>query len=182
MDPKVQVFGWLMLAPFLVFTVFAFRTFLVPARAAAGPGLMLGALSMFSGITLAVWEGRHGTYQPVLWALGAVLAISAILLYELARRTVTGRGFYSVMSGAVPGAVCADGPYRFIRHPMYAAVLLFIWTAVLSHRSLFTVTVGAIVTLVIAARIVGEERSLRTRYPDYADYARSTKAIVPFIL
>jgi protein-S-isoprenylcysteine O-methyltransferase Ste14 len=124
MDPKVQVFGWLMLAPFLVFTVFAFRTFLVPARAAAGPGLMLGALSMFSGITLAVWEGRHGTYQPVLWALGAVLAISAILLYELARRTVTGRGFYSVMSGAVPGTVCAEGPYRYIRHPVYTSYIL----------------------------------------------------------
>jgi protein-S-isoprenylcysteine O-methyltransferase Ste14 len=124
MDPKVQVFGWLMLAPFLVFVVFAFRTFMVPARAAAGPGLMLGATSMFSGITLAAWEGRHGVYQPALWAVGAVIALSAIVLYEYSRRTVTGRGFYSVMSGAVPGTVCSVGPYRYIRHPVYTSYIL----------------------------------------------------------
>jgi hypothetical protein len=30
--------------------------------------------------------------------------------------------------------------------------------------------------------VVAEEHVLRARYPDYADYAGSTKAIVPFIL
>ena len=109
------------------------------------------------------------------------LQIIAVGLSVWSRRSFP-KGAFRV--AAAPGAdsVIRRGPYRFIRHPMYAAVLLFIWTAVLSHRSLVTVTVGAIVTLVVATRVVAEERVLRARYPDYVDYARSTKAIVPFVL
>jgi protein-S-isoprenylcysteine O-methyltransferase Ste14 len=86
--------------------------------------------------------------------------------------------------GAAPGgaSIIRRGPYRVIRHPMYAAVLLFIWAAALSHPSLLPVAVATVVTLTVAIRVVTEERLLRARYPDYVDYARSTKAIVPFIL
>ena len=109
------------------------------------------------------------------------LQVIAVGLNLWSRRSFP-KGAFRV--AAAPGAdsVIRRGPYRFIRHPMYAAMLLFICTAVLSHRSLFTVIVGAIVTLVVATRVVAEERILRARYPDYADYAHSTKAIVPFIL
>ncbi len=46
------------------------------------------------------------------------LAICSVVLYESARRVVTGRGFCSVLSGEVPQAVCTVGPYRYIRHPV----------------------------------------------------------------
>jgi protein-S-isoprenylcysteine O-methyltransferase Ste14 len=38
---------------------------------------------------------------------------------------------------APPGAssIIRRGPYRFVRHPMYSAALLFIWAAILSHLS-----------------------------------------------
>ena len=80
------------------------------------------------------------------------------------------------------GGLIRRGPYRFVRHPMYAAALLLIWATVLSHRSPSTLLIGAAVTLAAVARILDEERRLRGRYPDYADYARSTKALLPFIV
>ena len=79
-------------------------------------------------------------------------------------------------------AVIRRGPYRLIRHPMYSAALLFIWAAVLSHLSLWTVAIGAIVAIIAALRVVFEERFLRARYPEYAAYARVTKAIVPYVI
>jgi len=65
---------------------------------------------------------------------------------------------------------------------MYAAALVLIWATVLSHPSLLCLLVGAAVIVVVVPRILDEERRLRDRYPGYADYARSTKALVPFVL
>lgn len=64
---------------------------------------------------------------------------------------------------------------------MYAAVLLFIWTAVVSHLSVLTLAIGLMVAAVVITRVVVEERLLRARYPEYDDYARSTKALVPYV-
>ena len=65
---------------------------------------------------------------------------------------------------------------------MYTFALLFVWTSILGHLSLITTVVGLIVTSVIAIRIVTEEQFLRARYPDYAEYSRQTKRIIPFII
>lgn len=65
---------------------------------------------------------------------------------------------------------------------MYAAALLLIRAGVGSHLSARTMAVGAIATGVVRIRVAEEERLLRERYPDYAAYARSTEALVPFIL
>jgi protein-S-isoprenylcysteine O-methyltransferase Ste14 len=64
---------------------------------------------------------------------------------------------------------------------MYAAALLFIWAAVVSHVSAFTVAVGVVVSGIAIARVIVEERLLRTRYSDYDDYARATRALVPYV-
>ena len=42
--------------------------------------------------------------------------------------------------------------------------------------------IGLIVTVVVVLRVIVEERLLRARYPDYSGYARSTKALVPFVV
>jgi hypothetical protein len=65
---------------------------------------------------------------------------------------------------------------------MYSAVLLFIWAAILSHLSVLNLAIGVAVTSVVDIRVVTEERLLRARYPEYRDYARSTKALVPFVI
>jgi len=64
---------------------------------------------------------------------------------------------------------------------MYSAALLFIWPAVLSHLSTMNLAIGLAVTLVVVARVIAEERLLRARYPEYGEYARSTKALVPLL-
>jgi len=84
---------------------------------------------------------------------------------------------------AAPGgdSIIRRGPYRFIRHPMYSAALLFVWAAVLGHMSTLTLVVGAVVTGVGIARVIAEERLLRKQLPGYQDYARDTKALVPYV-
>jgi protein-S-isoprenylcysteine O-methyltransferase Ste14 len=137
------------------------------------------------------------------FALGAVIAAVVILavtgnLFSASPLVITAqvlglgltvwarrsfpKGSFRVTSTPGADAVVQRGPYRLVRHPMYAGVLLFVWAGVIAHRTLLAVIVGAVATVVVAARIVSEERLLRERYPGYAEYARSTKAVIPYVL
>jgi protein-S-isoprenylcysteine O-methyltransferase Ste14 len=65
---------------------------------------------------------------------------------------------------------------------MYTAALLLIWAGISGHLSGMTIVIGLLVTAVIVVRIITEEQFLRTRYPEYADYARRTRRIIPYLI
>ena len=181
MDTKLRVvwFSWTMMVPFLWFTMLARRTFLVPNKGL--PGLILGGVSMVSGFALAGWMAQHGSYAQALWAGGAILAICSFVLYESARRVVTGRGFCSVLSGEVPPAVCTAGPYRYIRHPVYTSYLLAFLGFVVAFPGLPSAAVFAanLVFFVVAA--AHEERTIAHSplAQAYASYRRGAGMFLP---
>ena len=74
------------------------------------------------------------------------------------------------------------GPYQYIRHPMYAAALLLIWSGILSHLSPVNLAIGVLVTSVVAVRMVVEEQYLSALYPGYTGYAHSTKRVIPLVV
>jgi protein-S-isoprenylcysteine O-methyltransferase Ste14 len=107
--------------------------------------------------------------------------VAAVALAVGARRSFQ-KGTFRVSAAPASSSIIRRGPYRFVRHPMYSAALLFVWTAVVSSVSALTLAIGTSVTVVVAARVISEERLLRAECPEYADYMRSTKALVPFVL
>jgi protein-S-isoprenylcysteine O-methyltransferase Ste14 len=78
-------------------------------------------------------------------------------------------------------SIIRRGPYRVIRRPMYSAALLFVWTAVVSHLSGLTMSIGLVCTGIALARVFAEEKLLRARSVEYPDYARSTNALISFV-
>ncbi len=116
---------------------------------------------------------------PSPFVIAAQLA--AVVLSLWARRSFQA-GQFSIHADPKEGQLLMTGPYQFIRHPMYAAALLLIWSSILGHASLINAVMGAIVTGVIVIRIATEERFLRTHYPDYAEYSRKTRRIIPFTI
>ena len=74
------------------------------------------------------------------------------------------------------------GAYRYIRHPLYASLLLLGGGAFLKAPSLTGVIVlfMVVVSLIATARV--EEQENMTRFGDaYADYMKTTKMFVPGI-
>ena len=132
---------------------------------------------MIGAIILLAATGR--LFSSSVPAIAAQLVAVGMLLW--ARRSFPAKSF-RVDAKPSAEAVIRRGPYRLIRHPMYSAALLFIWVAVLSHISIGTVSIGVVVTIIAALRIVFEESFLRDRYPEYAAYAQTTKAVVPYLL
>jgi len=116
-------------------------------------------------------------HAPLFLALQ--VAAGALMLW--ARLTFGGRSFHA---GADPtqGGVVTHGPYRFVRHPIYGAILLFVWAGVAAHGTTLSVLTGIVATAALAVRTVAEEELVFEVYPEYAEYARHTKRVIPFVL
>lgn len=114
-------------------------------------------------------------------AVSVVVQIGAVGLMIWARVTFGKRSFH--LSGdPTEGKLVTSGPYRYLRHPIYAAVLYFLWAGVLTHLSLESVLIGLGGIVGVGMRVYVEERLLRERYPEYKEYADHTKRFIPFLL
>jgi protein-S-isoprenylcysteine O-methyltransferase Ste14 len=59
-----------------------------------------------------------------------IAAQSAALLLFLWARVTFGRRSFHLMANPTEGGLVTTGPYRYIRHPIYTAMCLFILTAI----------------------------------------------------
>jgi protein-S-isoprenylcysteine O-methyltransferase Ste14 len=97
-------------------------------------------------------------------------------------RVVFPKGSFRVAAKPACSAIIQTGPYRFIRHPIYAGALLILWGSIAGHVSIANAGIGFVVSLLVLGKMVAEERLLRASFPGYEQYARSTKAVIPFVL
>ncbi len=114
-------------------------------------------------------------------ALGAILTASGLGIAIAARITLAGN--WSAAVEIKEGhALIRGGLYRYVRHPIYAGILLALLGSALAldrWRALF----GFV--LIFAALLLKsrhEEIRLRQALPGYDDYARKTAALIPFFL
>jgi protein-S-isoprenylcysteine O-methyltransferase Ste14 len=78
--------------------------------------------------------------------------------------------------------VISTGPYHFVRHPMYAAFLLFMMGTPLLLGSWYGVLLGLAFMVVLARRAMLEESTLQKELRGYADYMAEVKyRLIPYI-
>ena len=115
--------------------------------------------------------------NPILLAV----QVASVLLMIWARLTLGVRSFHAT-ANPTAGGLITGGPYRFVRHPMYAAILYFITAALVSHFSLVNALLVVVAAIGVSVRILGEERLLTQEFPEYMTYALHTKRVIPFVL
>ena len=71
--------------------------------------------------------------------------------------------------------VVRTGPYSVVRHPMYAGLVPVMVGMGLWLHSTAAAVAALVPTAFLVARVVLEERVLRERFPDYADYAATVR-------
>jgi protein-S-isoprenylcysteine O-methyltransferase Ste14 len=140
---------------------------------------MVAAMVGFIGwlVLSAVDARRFGWSQMPVWieVLGAgLIALCMILVCQVFRynsfaapqvRMQTERG----------QSVVTQGPYRIVRHPMYAGALFYFFGAPLLLGSWWGLLPIPLFMVAFGVRAIGEERMLRQSLPGYDDYARQVR-------
>lgn len=81
-----------------------------------------------------------------------------------------------------PGATLVrSGPYRWIRHPMYATLMLMSLALVQNDPSALRWAVVVLLAAVFVVKLHYEERLLAAHFVDYPAYQKTTKRLIPFI-
>jgi protein-S-isoprenylcysteine O-methyltransferase Ste14 len=114
--------------------------------------------------------------------LGIGVAVIAALFAAWAMWSL-GRSYGIRMDVFKGHTLKTDGPYAFVRHPMYLGIVLFHIGASLALQSPFLLAMTALIIVPFSAiRIVGEEKVLRHAFGErYARYAERVPALIPSI-
>ena len=141
-----------------------------------GPWLLAQGPLMLLAVAVPPWLGALAS-GPQRWAAAALLLAGMAL--GIASRRALGVSFSPFPRPVEGGSHIARGPYRYVRHPMYVAIVLtaagwaFLWQS----------AAGAILALPLLAffdlKSRREERWLEAAYPSYADYRRRVKRFIP---
>jgi protein-S-isoprenylcysteine O-methyltransferase Ste14 len=128
-------------------------------------------------LAFLVFTKRFFSPSPVVMAI----QIAGVLVVVWARLTFGMRSLH-VGSNATEGGLVTTGPYRYVRHPIYAGALVILAGVLVAHHDVETLIAAGCVAAALVVRMVAEERAVVRTYPEYASYAKRTKRIIPWVL
>ena len=89
---------------------------------------------------------------------------------------------FNIFPELIPGSkLITSGPYRYIRHPMYTAVLAITFIWLIDEFTPFRLTVWMVLLIDLVMKFKHEEKILLERYDNYREYKNRTKKLIPFI-
>jgi protein-S-isoprenylcysteine O-methyltransferase Ste14 len=117
----------------------------------------------------------------VVTFIGTSLEIAGLALAVWGRRQL-GANWSSAASVKEGHELVTSGPYRLVRHPIYAGFLWAMLGAALTEVGLLWIAALAILTPVFAYRMSVEEKLMAGEFPEqYPEFQRRTKRVIPFV-
>lgn len=110
----------------------------------------------------------------------ALIGLGCWLMMELVFRANTFLAPVVKIQHERDHSVVSDGPYAFVRHPMYAVQIVYFVAGSLLLGSWWGLIGAALLTIVLAVRVPLEEDQLRRNLAGYSDYmARVRYRLIP---
>jgi protein-S-isoprenylcysteine O-methyltransferase Ste14 len=190
--------GWLFSMVFLASVVFLTFYFLkhdphlIENRMTAGPGAEQQRnqkiIQAFTGTLAAILVIVPGLDHRFQWSLVpasiVILANGLVVLGFLIIYRVFAENSFAASTIKVEAEqrVISTGPYRLVRHPMYAGGVLLLLATPSALGSLWGLPVAVAITLAIVARLLDEERYLTANLPGYDAYCREVRyRLIPML-
>jgi protein-S-isoprenylcysteine O-methyltransferase Ste14 len=143
---------------------------------------MLLNLALLLAFIRVPWTGaRWLPASPLTPAIGLAIQAGAMLLDVWAMRCL-GRNWSGAVAIKVDHQLIRTGPYRLVRHPIYAAMIgMYLGTAIVSGEVHGLIAV-ALCVIAYWRKTRMEERGLQEVFgPAYDEYRRASWALIPFV-
>ena len=138
------------------------------------------ALIFFGPRNFPGWLLWRESWNLVSAIAGGMIILAGLALFIAATMRL-GTNLTPVPYPKEDGTLVETGPYRFVRHPIYCAVLLiaFGW-AFLVHGWL---TLGYAIIMLVFFDIKShrEEEWLKVKFPGYKEYQKRVRKLIPFV-
>lgn len=144
---------------------------------------MQSKISSVLGFGIAVLGLAFLIYNKYIISKNPAIIIVQLLSFCLmiwARITFKSRSFH-LTANTTKGGLVTSGPYRWLRHPIYAAVIYFGWACLIAFPKIETLIAVIFITGGLFIRMLLEEKALNTTYPEYAEYSKRAKRLFPFV-
>ena len=129
----------------------------------------------FSSFAYFLFSGRFiaKNYWIIIQIIGFVISLWGILAMKI--------GNFNVQPEVKSTAhFVSNGPYKYIRNPMYSGLILFFGAVVISNYSLLHLTIFIILIIVFMEKIKMEEAFLSIKFGQkYLEYKEKTFRLVP---
>jgi protein-S-isoprenylcysteine O-methyltransferase Ste14 len=138
---------------------------------------------MLLGLFLVVWAGDSFFLHKSTFLSGYVpllirLVILAFVLIVAAYLSTSGH--VVVAHGERPNSVVSKGAFRYVRHPLYSAAILFYLSLTIATASLFSLALLVVIFLFYNYIAGYEERLMEIKFgEDYVSYKKRTGRWVP---
>ena len=149
--------------------------------------VVVGAVYLLWAAWLVVMGLDAGRYK---WSNSSIslqlMGCLCLALYMAATAAIFRENTYAVPSVRIQKnrrhRVITTGPYRLVRHPLYASSMLFYFGGALLLGSWWGVAMVPVLTTLLGIRAIMEERVLADELEDYRDYAvRVPYRLVPLV-
>ena len=123
-------------------------------------------------------RGVHWSLAPVVNAAGRIMEVLGVMV-GLWAASVLGAGLTAspLPNGRV--GLVSRGPYRWVRHPMYTAVMVFMAGVAVLSGSWPVPSALVILVALFNVKARWEEARLAEAFPGYADYRAVTNRFMP---
>jgi len=123
-------------------------------------------------------------FKLLPWVSSMELAIAGLILVGIGHLlsafvlSFLGRSF-SILPEA--RKLVQHGPYRIVRHPLYAVEFIAVIGLVLQNLGWWTLFILAVHLPILLIRMNYEEKVLTAEFPEYTKYKRKTKRLIPYV-
>jgi len=141
----------------------------------------LFVLAQFGLLAVIIFLPGNDAWPVPAWlkALGTTGEAAGLVFMVVAAAWLR-RGLTATPLPNAHAQLRTGGPYRFVRHPIYSGLLLFVAAHTAVSGSAVQLALAVLLTTLIMVKTRWEERRLAERFPDYVAYASRTPRFVPF--